>query len=66
MLRTDVLRRAVRKTAIGVCGTTFVGASSLTIYANTEKGLGFKREVDFWSNVAPIVWDYWWNSFEPV
>ena len=63
MLRTGVLGSAVRKTAIGVCGTTFVGASSLTIYANTEKGLGFKREVDFWSNVAPIVWDYWWNSF---
>lgn len=47
--------------------TTTIGTTSLlsTIYyLNSEKGLGLKRELEFWSSVAPVVWDYWWNSFE--
>ena len=59
----SLARRIARRTAIGVAGTATLGASALTIYANTESGLGFKREVNFWSSVGPIVFDYYWNTF---
>ena len=65
MLRAGGLaRKAIRGTAIGIGGATIGSTAALTIYAQTEQGLGFTRTVDFWSNVAPIVWDYWWNSFD--
>ena len=63
MFQSGVVRRIARRVAIGITGTTICTTSALTIYANTEQGLGFKREVQFWSNVGPIVYDYWWNSF---
>jgi len=47
--------------ATGTIATTSI--VSATIYINTENGLGLKRELDFWSSVTPVVWDYWWNCF---
>jgi len=47
--------------ATGTIATTSI--ISATIYINTENGLGLKRELDFWSSVTPVVWDYWWNCF---
>ncbi len=32
-------------------------------YAHTDQGLGFKRQVEFWWSIGPIVFDYWWNSY---
>jgi len=55
--------RVARRAAIGITGTTICTTSALAVYANTDQGLGFKREVQFWSNIGPIVYDYWWNSF---
>ncbi|KAL7540550.1 hypothetical protein ACHAXR_010893 [Thalassiosira sp. AJA248-18] len=63
MFRAGLARRVARRAVIGVAVTGAAGASALTVYANTEQGLGFKRELAFWSSVAPIVWDYWWNVF---
>ena len=37
--------------------------TTATVYANTEQGLGFKRQAEFWWNIGPIVFDYWWNSY---
>mmetsp|Transcript_874 Transcript_874/g.1797 ORF Transcript_874/g.1797 Transcript_874/m.1797 type:complete len:613 (+) Transcript_874:213-2051(+) len=63
MLRAGLARTIARRAAITIVTTGTTTATALTAYAHTEQGLGFNREVDFWSNVAPIVWDYWWNSF---
>ena len=63
MFQSGVVRRVARRVAIGIAGTTVGTTSALAVYANTEQGLGFKREVHFWSNIGPIVYDYWWNSF---
>ena len=63
MFQRGVVRRVARRAAIGIAGTTVGTTSALAVYANTEQGLGFKREVNFWSNIGPIVYDYWWNSF---
>lgn len=50
-----------QRIATGTIATTSI--VSATIYINTENGLGLKRELDFWSSVTPVVWDYWWNCF---
>jgi len=63
MLRAGLASRIARCAAIGIVGTGAVGTTALAAYAHTDNGLGFKREVDFWSNITPIVWDYWWNTF---
>ena len=63
MFQSGVVRRVARRAAIGITGATIGTTSALAVYANTEQGLGFKREVQFWSNIGPIVYDYWWNSF---
>ena len=63
MLKVGLIRTTARRVAIGMAGTGTAGAAALTAYAHTEHGLGFRREVHFWSSVAPVVWDYWWNSF---
>lgn len=63
MFRPGLAGRVTRRAAIGIAGTSATGATALAVYAHTEQGLGFKREVAFWSSVTPIVWDYWWNSF---
>ncbi|KAL3799945.1 hypothetical protein HJC23_007418 [Cyclotella cryptica] len=58
-------RRSTRRTALVLAtgaATTTVVASTAVVYS--ERGLGLKREVDFWSSVAPVVWDYWWHSFQ--
>jgi aarF domain-containing kinase len=59
---TSSARTLARCTAITLASTTVVTTTSLVVYTNTEQGLGLKRELDFWKNVVPIVWDYWWNA----
>ncbi len=55
-------RKLARRTAIGVTGTTLAGGAAIAVYTQTESGLGLKREIDFWRNITPIVWDYWWYT----
>ena len=59
------VRQALRRPALtlftGTVGTTAIGT---TTYLNTDSGLGLKREIDFWSSVTPVVFDYWWNCFQ--
>ena len=63
MIRASgIARRMARRAVIGVAGTGAVGGAALTVYANSESGLGLRREIKFWQSIAPIVWDYWWNT----
>mmetsp|Transcript_21632 Transcript_21632/g.43351 ORF Transcript_21632/g.43351 Transcript_21632/m.43351 type:complete len:649 (+) Transcript_21632:125-2071(+) len=70
MLRTSMkssavipfARKLARRTAIGLAGTTLAGGTAVAVYTHTESGLGLKREIDFWRNITPVVWDYWWNT----
>lgn len=59
--RRRALLPSALKIATGTIATT--GVVSATIYINTDNGLGLKREINFWSSVTPVFWDYWWNSF---
>jgi len=52
-------RTIVRRTAIGLTGTAAVGAAAVTAYAYTDQGAGFQREARFWSQVFPVVADYY-------
>lgn len=54
-------RLVVRRTVATVVGTSAAFAASLTLYSKTDGGLGFGREVKFWHDVGPVVFDYWWN-----
>jgi aarF domain-containing kinase len=62
MLRLELARRVARSAALGVAGTGVASCAALAVYTNTEQGLGLRREIEFWRNVTPIVWDYWWNA----
>ena len=54
--------RLARRAAATVVCTSAVCTASLTLYSETtEGGSGFKREVTFWFDVGPVVFDYWWN-----
>ena len=56
-----ILSRFARLTSYGLGGTAIVGCSAVTAYTYTDQGLGFRREIRFWSQVAPVVFDYWWH-----
>lgn len=63
--RQTILRKTTSSSPLRIATTT-IGTTSLlsaTLYINSDSGLGLKRELEFWSSVAPVVWDYWWNSF---
>jgi hypothetical protein len=62
MMLTHGLRHARRALVYGVSGGAAVGGVSLAVYANTEQGLGFRREVRFWNAVLPVVGDYVWKT----
>jgi hypothetical protein len=62
MMLTHGLRQARRALVYGVSGGAAVGGVSLAVYANTEQGLGFRREVKFWNAVLPVVGDYVWKT----
>jgi aarF domain-containing kinase len=62
MLRVSAARTLARRTAVGIGGATVVGGSALTAYAYSDSGAGFRREVQFWGKVAPIVADYYWKT----
>jgi aarF domain-containing kinase len=58
-------RRALSRPALSLfVGTTTTATIGTTTYLNTDSALGLKREIDFWSSVTPVVFDYWWNFFE--
>jgi hypothetical protein len=54
-------RQAFRRPVLTLFTTVTIGT---TTYLNTDSGEGIKRELDFWSSVTPVVFDYWWNCFE--
>lgn len=59
------VRAALRRPALTLfTGTLTTTAITTTTYLNTDSGLGLKRELDFWSAVTPVVWDYWWHCGE--
>lgn len=59
MFAANSLRTLVRRSAIATATISTAGVGSAAIYANTEKGNGFKRELVFWSKVFPVVADYY-------
>ena len=65
MFRVGSGRSVVRRYVVGgmkvVGGTTFVGVAGVGLYCATEPGRGLRRELQFWSVVGPIVFDYYWN-----
>ncbi len=63
LFRAAHARRVVRRAAaISVAGTGAAGTAAI-LYANTDQGLGFKRQAEFWWNIGPVIFDYWWNSY---
>jgi hypothetical protein len=63
MLRAGgTARRIARQAAFGVGTASVVAGTAATAYAFSEQGLGFRRELQFWGVVSPIVFDYWWNA----
>lgn len=54
--------RAMGRTAVGIGGTAAFGGVAVAVYSNTDQGLGFRREFNFWRTVSPVVFDYWWNA----
>lgn len=63
MLRAGgAARRIARRAALGVGAASAASGVAATAYACSEQGLGFRRELQFWSVVSPIVFDYWWHA----
>ena len=54
-----MLRAVAKKSAYAITGTAVLSGTSLTAYTNTEQGKGLKRQIAFWSNLAPIVASYY-------
>jgi hypothetical protein len=57
-----VARRIVRRATTAIIGTSGIVGTSLYLYSNTERGLGFKREINFWRAFVPVIFDYWWHA----
>lgn len=52
-------RTIVRRGALGLAGTAAAGTTVAATYASTDQGAGFRREVQFWSKICPVVADYY-------
>ena len=52
-------RTIVRRGALGLAGTAAAGTTVAAAYASTDQGAGFRREVQFWSRIFPVVADYY-------
>ena len=52
-------RTIVRWGALGLAGTAAAGTLVAAAYAGTDQGAGFRREVQFWSKIFPVVADYY-------
>lgn len=62
MLKFGATARVVAtRAALGLGGISAVGGAGITAYSYSEQGLGFRREVQYWSVVSPVIFDYWWN-----
>ena len=61
MTYRPIITKILRRTAYGLGGTAIAGCSVITAYALTDQGLGLRREIRFWANVTPVVFDYWWH-----
>jgi predicted unusual protein kinase regulating ubiquinone biosynthesis (AarF/ABC1/UbiB family) len=54
-----MLRTVAKRTAYTVTGTTLLGGTAGIVYTNTEHGKGLKRQIQFWSQIGPIVASYY-------
>jgi aarF domain-containing kinase len=61
MIRVVGLRQVAKGSLKIIGGSTVLGAAGVAAYASTTQGRGMKRELQFWSGVAPVVFDYYWN-----
>lgn len=61
MIRVRSLLRNGAKLGVGGLAT---GVGAATVYACTDQGAGFRREVYFWSKVFPVVADYYFQTAE--
>ena len=52
------LRTIAQRSALTMDGTATVAATGAIVYATTEQGAGFHREVVFWKFVLPIISHY--------
>jgi hypothetical protein len=58
-------RQALRRPALTLfTGTIATATIGTTTYLNSDSGRGLQREINFWSAVTPVVFDYWWNCFQ--
>ena len=53
------IRTIAQRSALTLAGTATVAATGATVYATTEQGAGFRREVVFWKSVLPIISHYY-------
>jgi aarF domain-containing kinase len=62
MIQVQVGLRQVAKGSVKIIGGSAVlGAAGVAAYTSTTQGRGMRRELQFWSGVAPVVFDYYWN-----
>lgn len=59
---TATARVVARRVALGAGAATAATGTAVAAYALSEQGLGFRRELQFWSVVSPIIFDYWWHA----
>jgi aarF domain-containing kinase len=57
-----LLSKVARRTAYGLCAFAVTGSTAAALYTSTEQGLGLRREIRFWGEVAPVIMDYWWHT----
>uniref|UniRef100_A0A7S4IJN0 ABC1 atypical kinase-like domain-containing protein n=1 Tax=Odontella aurita TaxID=265563 RepID=A0A7S4IJN0_9STRA len=59
MLSASAAATVARRAAVGLVGTTALGATAATAYAQTEQGSGLKRQCAFWSRTLPTIAGYY-------
>ncbi len=57
-----MLRSVAKKSAYTFIGASFIGGSSIAAYTNSEQGKGLKRQIQFWSNLVPIIANYYFYT----
>jgi aarF domain-containing kinase len=62
MISRQLISKVVRRTAYGLGAVSVTGVSAVAVYTSTEQGLGLHREIRFWSEVTPIIFDYWFHA----
>jgi len=62
MIALSYLRTGIKRGAALTIGTSCASLAGAAVYANTESGAGFRREIHFWSRIFPIVADYFMQT----